>query len=262
MKQSSLLFFIVISIIYSQAYAGSLQQKSRQSADAVVKLDSFRCPAGGEPLVVYSTRFNNLQPISSKDTIQAIYVNANFSATPLHIEKPQQSSKKSKDHLIIKTRAPADTFVDFSVERKDGEAFTLNSVQFPVIQSTEDDDKQHQYVTLAYIRIDDDRVGPEREIPVRSYRFDEDYRLNVLKNIYKLTGSFTGWDQLTPWGTEWGKNKFDPMPFVFSSIQSDDDPTVYNGYGAWVCGSEQPQSNLMVSQQSVANRKFVVDKVQ
>ncbi|MBE8168216.1 MAG: hypothetical protein HAW66_07600 [Shewanella sp.] len=219
--------------------------------------EQFICPAGGEPLVIYSTPADNNKPISSKSKIFPIYIKKGFSASPIQIQILQQSDKMSNRYLYIKSRVPSDSFLDFDLTKKDSSGFWVDSVQYPVIDiDTTKPQEMQKYMTLQFVKLDDGPVGPEKQIPNRNYSFIADYGLYVYRNIHKLTGSFTGWNQATLWDTAW-EPLYEDIPFIFTSMRSKDDPSFYNGYGLWVCGAETEQQEITTTAKEIQK---VIDK--
>ncbi|RJY19339.1 hypothetical protein D5R81_01130 [Parashewanella spongiae] len=250
MKVDNYKFIIYISLLFSCGANSNISTPQINTLQDIGEglfsdnnghTEQFICPAGGEPLVIYSTPAYNNEPISSKSTIVPIYVKPGFTASPIKISISQQSEKKSLKYLYIKSRVPADSFLDFDLTKEDDSSFWLNSVQFPVIHiDSRLAKKKQKYVSLAFVQLDNEEIGPEKEIPVRNYPFDADFRINIFRNVHKISGSFTGWDQSASWDTAW-KPLYEDIPFTFTSIKSTDDPSYYNGYGLWVCGNDAEQ---------------------
>ncbi|MBM7071149.1 hypothetical protein JQC92_03720 [Shewanella sp. 202IG2-18] len=210
---------------------------NNQFMDSQGFVENYTCPAGGTPLVIYSTAVNNQTPIRSKDSIPAAYVAPNFKASLLTIPEIQQTDVSSKKYLTVRTRTPADAFIQFNLTRFDQQKFFVSSVQFPVpYLKSEKQGNSKKYVTQAYVQLDNNANGQSKSLPIRDYSFDLDYRLDVMANIQQLSGYFITWSQAGKWGTA-SDQKFTNVPYIFSSLVSEDDPNFYNGYGAWVCGA-------------------------
>ncbi|WP_133405454.1 hypothetical protein [Parashewanella tropica] len=226
-------FFFILSSL-------AVNQMSYAQSNPV---DAFACPVGGEPLAIYSN-FNG-KAVATTDEVKPSFVMSGFTASNLTIQKPQQSPDSSTKDLVIKVRNPANTFIEFQLQRQDGAKFWVTSIQFPAVRvDTLPEAKKHKYMTLGYAVLDDGSVYPSYEAPVRNYNFDADYRLNIFQNTQQITGKFNGWSQTSSWDAALNP-KFTDIPFRFDIEPAKDVPDLYNGFGAWVCGEAQPQPPMM-----------------
>ena len=214
-----------------------------QFADNAGFTDNFPCPEGGSPLVIYSTSANNKVDISSKAVITPAYVFPDFNASALHIESIQMVDKTSKKYLTVQTRSPSENWISFNLERFDKQPFYVNSVQFPPVYVKDSDQaEKKKFVTQTYIQFDKNPAKTLSKFPVRNYGFAQDFRQGVLSNVKHLSGNFTAWSQQTKWGNAL-KPQFGDVRFIFTSLVTEDDPDSYNGFGAWVCGSPEPNNS-------------------
>ncbi|RLV58760.1 hypothetical protein D5018_15550 [Parashewanella curva] len=215
-------------------------------------VDTFVCPAGGEPLAIYSN-FDG-KAVATTDEVKPAYVMPGFTASNLSIQSPQQSPNSSTQDLVVKARNPADTFIEFQLQRQDGAKFWVTSIQFPTVRvGSLWEANEHKYMSLGYAVLDDGSVYPSYEAPVRNYNFDADYRLNIFQNTQQITGKFNGWTEASSWDGALNP-KFTDIPFRFDIEAAKDGSNNFEGYGAWICGELQPQSqpSLMASKKPVS----------
>ncbi len=242
--KTSLLYLSILSCISLPVLAtAQTNQLSKISNDEFTDsqgfVDTFTCPSGGTPLVIYSTAANNQQPISSADTIIPAYIAPGFKPSELNIPNVQQTDKTSRKYLTIKTRNPAELFAQFDLMRFDNQPFDVKSVQFPVpYLKNEQQAVKRKFVSQAFVQVDNQAVMPAMTLPVRDHSFDLDYRLEVQSKVKHLKGYFASWSQASQWGAA-AKQKFSNVPYLFSALPSKDDPNYYNGYGVWVCGQAE-----------------------
>ncbi|RYV03109.1 hypothetical protein SOPP22_05985 [Shewanella sp. OPT22] len=212
---------------------------NNQFTDSQGFVDTFTCPAGGEPLVIYSTAANNKTPIVSRDIMVPAYVAPNFKATALTIPQIQQTDIQSNKYLTVKTRTPSRMFIQFGLNRFDQQKFYVNSVQFPVpYLKDEQQANKKKFVSQEFVELDNKAGAQEKSLPSRDHSFEQDARLDVMANVKLLTGYFTSWSQAGQWGGA-SNQQFTSIPYIFSSLPSEDDPNFFNGFGVWVCGNAE-----------------------
>jgi hypothetical protein len=79
-----ILLLIVLLIPYTASYANLTHIEGSLFRDGNISIN-YPCSFGGKPLVIYSSTINNTQKISSKTAIYPIYIDPDYSASPLTV---------------------------------------------------------------------------------------------------------------------------------------------------------------------------------
>jgi len=206
---------------------------------------NYPCQFGGEPLVIYSTKIGNTQSISSKAIIYPLYIKNGYEASALQIPDYEQTSRLSNKYLITQTQNPADASISFSLKRMDNKSFFIDTSLFPIVNSTiAHDGKTQKYVSTIEILINNSNIPVAFTLyPFPNYSFDEAAGIFVYHRARQISNAISSWDQHEKWSNGTMGKHISQIYYRFSPEQSPDDPSFYNGFGFWVCGSDKTPKN-------------------
>lgn len=193
----------------------------------------YPCAGGGEPLVIYGSMFGSNNIINSKIKQEPIYLKSVFARLPLEVSNFAQTADFSDRFLIIQSQNPATDaqYVKLSLQKKDGTPFYINTVNFASAYV----ENGEKYVTNYKINLSN-AVVMTQPTPIRLYSFQQDIGVNVFKNTNKAEAFQFTWNQNAAWSDTRNINN-SKIRYNFKA-QPTIDPSVFNGYGFWICGSE------------------------
>lgn len=234
MKKLSYVLILGSMFIYTTSYASLVPLGSGRFMDGNISIN-YPCSQGGEPLVIYSSSLNDRTPISSKATINPLYIKNGYSASPLEVSDVAQSDYVSPNYLMIQTPSPTTHFhsVSFSLNRTDHQDFYVSTVNLAAIYSR----PEQQFVSSYQVIVDKGSSLEKIYQNINPYEMrsmDQDLGVLIFHNVKTLDIAQYAWNQLGKWSSY--KSSFTyPVSYYFKP-QKSDIPDLYNGFGFWVCG--------------------------
>lgn len=216
----------------------------------------YPCSMGGEPLVIYSSL--NGQAISSKTLWMPVYLKNGYEATPIIIPDYEKSDTLSTTNLIIQTINPADAYVSINLTRKDGAEFYVDTANFPIVDTVSGQEgTQQKFVSIFNVSINNsDLIYKYVDFPIYNYNFEQSIGLYVYTSVNQITANIASWNQNSKWTNGVLGRNLSEIPYRFSPIKIDGEETFYDGFGFWICGSDQLQT-----QNKIEKQKIYIDKL-
>lgn len=216
----------------------------------------YPCSMGGEPLVIYSAL--NGKPISSKTIWLPVYLKNGYEATPIMIPDSVMSETLSLTNLVIQTINPADEYLSINLERKDGTEFYVDTANFPIVDTVSGQEGTKQkYVSIFNVSINNtDLIYTYVDFPLYNYNFEQSVGLYVYSPVNQITARIASWNQNSKWTNGILGRNLSNIPYRFSPIKIEGAETYYDGFGFWICGSDQLQFNNKKGKQ-----KIYMDKI-
>lgn len=193
----------------------------------------YPCTGGGEPLVIFGNLYGSNHIINSKMKQDPIYLKNTFVRLPLEVANFAQAVDFSDKYLIIQSQNPATDaqYIKITLQKKDGTPFYINTVNFASISL----ETGERFVTNYKINLSNSVVITQ-PTPIRMYSFQQDIGANVFKNTNKMEAFQYSWNQNTAWSDT--RNIYNSKIKYSFKAQPTSTPSIFNGYGFWICGSE------------------------
>lgn len=203
----------------------------------------YPCTMGGEPLVIYSS-VNN-QPISSKATIHPAYMKKGYQASPLLIPSFETSEDVSNQNLIIQTINPPADYLSLVLTRTDNHPFYVDTANFPVVDVISGEEGTLQkYVSSFNVTINQAADTNRRtDLPIYNYNFVQDLGLFVYSEVTQIQARIATWNQNSDWTNGHLGSNYSNIAYRFAPLAVNDEVETYNGFGFWICGSDQKRIN-------------------
>lgn len=202
------------------------------------RIINYPCQAGGEPLVIYSSVDG--KAISSQAVLNPVYLKEGYQATQLYIPALEMTEAQSLQDLMIQATNPAYAFITFNLSRMNGKTFYVHTAIFPVVESKSTEGDAVKFVSLFNVNINQSPdTFKTSAFPIYNNNNDESKELGIYSDVSEITANLASWNQTTRWSFG-EKRYYSNVAYRFSPVKANTNgATSYNGYGFWICGSDQ-----------------------